>query len=157
MITMSNRRIHIVIPIVFLLASCPGCRLVIPDLVQHYTALEKAPDVDCIWNRLIEQSKPRKVLTIRDNIPTGVNHSFHLDAEIQPFSVSVFFGDDGSFRYGTTSNALSGTLADLEAARQALVEVDSALNGQCGLGDIVDNVRENCVGESCDQLSAMSN
>jgi len=145
-----------VIPIVFLLASCLGDKLVIPDLMQHQTPLAKAPDVECIWNRLIEQSKSGKVLTIRDNIPTGVNHGFHLNGEIQPFSVGVFFGDDGSHRYSTMSYASSGTLADFVAAQQTLVKVDATLTGQCGLGDIIATVQESCVGRSCDQLSDMS-
>jgi len=150
-------RTSITISIVFLLASCFGDHFRVPNLVQHRTVLPDAPDVDCIWNRLFEISKPRKVLTIRDEILDGVNHRFHLDAEQQPFSVSIFFADDGSHRYSSASYAPNGTLADCLAAQQTLVEVDAALSGQCGLGDITGAVQESRVGTICDQLSDMSN
>jgi hypothetical protein len=134
------------------LASCPGDKVVVPDIVQFHAVLEEAPDVDCIWNRLIEFSKPRKVLTIRDEIPKGVSHRFDLNDEQISFSVQVFLGNDGSKRFSTSARAKGGTLDEMQLARNTLMQVNKLMNGECGLDNILGTVRENCVGSLCDQM-----
>ena len=147
---MDYRHLPIVLT-AFLVAACPRES----SSVTHTSILEQRPDIACLWDILVGIAKVPKVETIRNETWVGVNHIFHFETGKAPHIVGVLIGDDGSFTYSNSAWAPNRTLPELRAAQLSVFDVDKALDGQCNLKGLVDNVRQSCSGKNCDKLDTV--
>jgi len=139
--------------VAFLVAACPSET----SSVTHTTTLEVRPDIACIWDRLLGIAKVPRVQTIRNETRVGVNHIFYFETGDAPHAIGILIGDDGSFTYSNTARAPNLTLPELRAAQHSLFDVDKALDGQCNLSGLLDNVQQTCFGKNCDRLATANN
>jgi hypothetical protein len=139
--------------IAFLVTACPGEE----SGVEHIAILDERPDLPCIWDRLLGIAKWPRIQTIRNETRSGVNHIFYFETDNALHAIGILIGDDGSFTYSSTAGATNHTLPELRAAQQSLFAVDKALDGQCNLSGLMENVRQTCFGKNCDQLATAEN
>jgi len=83
-----------------------------------------------------------------------VSYRFNFETNSAPHAVGILIGDDGSFTYRSTAWSPNLTLPELRAAQQSLFDVDAALDNQCNLMGLLENMQRTCDGKHCKQLAA---
>lgn len=133
-----------------LLAACPGPI----NQVEHTAELESAPDVSCVWQRLLELSRVPKVDTSRSELPMGVGHNFFIDTGKNWQSIGIVILNDGGAMYHNTAGARDMDEAGLRVAKQSALYIDAALSGHCGLSELSAAVETACYSKHCDAVMA---
>lgn len=138
-------RVWLLLSAAALLQACPapGTR------IQRHVEVRTPPDVYCLLEKLRDAANSGGVTYSTERLPVGTRHSYVFMISRDYYSWFLLAKPDGIWEISTSTGVDDSRPRDLPVVRRRLLEVESAVRNQCGLGEALDRAEEGCRGKAC--------
>lgn len=130
---------------VLVLAGCPA----------PYTAVERSveasspADFHCLLEQLRELADGRAVTYSVQDLSSGTAHNLQYIHSGSYYGWSMLVRPDQTVAITHRSGVKDSRPQDLPLVWNRLLEVETIVRNQCGLGDVMDTARASCQGKAC--------
>ena len=142
---MRDRFVAIAAIPILMLAGCPA----------PYTAVERSaeapapPDVYCLLEQLRNLADGRAVTYTVQDLSSGTAHSLQYIHSGSYYGWSMLVRPDQTVSITHSSGVKDSRPQDLPGVWNRLLEEETVIRNQCGLGDAMDDARVSCRGKAC--------